>query len=235
MATRDNRMRTEQVVTTAARPARERDETIEREIPRTLNLRDDRVRWGPVLAGLVTALTSLLLLSLLGLAVGLTVVNAGDAAIQGGAPTNTGRNAAIWAAISALISFLIGGYIAGKTAAVFDHGWGALNGLLVFLVSVPVILWLASQGLGAVLGGLGSFAGSLNVDANTTQNAAQQAQQAAQQVQPADVARTAERVRNTAWNALLISSLGLASAALGGALGTRRQLEVNTRTGEVHE
>ena len=46
----------------------------------------DRVHWGPIVAGLLTALTTLLLLSLLGLAVGLTTVNAGTAAAQGAPP-----------------------------------------------------------------------------------------------------------------------------------------------------
>jgi hypothetical protein len=123
------------------------DDTADVRISEASNLARDRVRWGPILAGLCTALTSLLLLSLLGLAIGLTAVNAGTAAAQGAAPDDAGRNTAIWGAVSALISFFLGGYVAGKTAAVFDRGWGALNGALVFLVAVPVTLWLASMGL----------------------------------------------------------------------------------------
>ena len=207
------------------------------EIPEALNLRQDRVRWGPIVAGLVTALTSLLLLSLLGLALGLTTVNAGDAAAQGSLPEGAGRNSALWGALSALLSFLLGGYVAGKTSAVFDRNWGALNGALVFLLGVPVMLWLASQGLGAVLGSLGSFAGGLNADPGQVQNAAQnagdQARQAAQNVQPIDVARAAERARNAAWGALAGSLLGLGASALGGYLGTRREVEVDRRTGNV--
>src|SRR5918994_561219 len=141
-------------------PDRERD----LEIPEALNFTRDRVRWGPIVAGLATALTSLLMLSLLGLAIGLTVVNAGDAAAQGGAPNGLGRNSAIWGAISGLIAFFLGGWMAGRSAAVFDRGWGALNGALVFLVAVPITLWLASMGLGAIMGTLGNFASSLNAD-----------------------------------------------------------------------
>ena len=47
-------------------------------------LADDRVRWGPIWAGLLTALTSLLLLSLLGAAIGLSALDAGAAAARGG-------------------------------------------------------------------------------------------------------------------------------------------------------
>ena len=82
------------------------------ELPRTLNIAHDRVRWGAIIAGLLTALTALLVLNLLGLAVGLTTVNAAQATAQGGAPSDLGRNAGIWAAISGLLAFLLGGYVA---------------------------------------------------------------------------------------------------------------------------
>ncbi len=230
---------------TARRPAsdpgywRDADPEREVEVPAALNLTRDRVRWGPIIAGLFTALTSLLILSLLGLAFGLTVVDAGTAAAQGGAPEGLGRSSAIWGALAGLVAFFLGGWVAGRSAAVFDRGWGALNGALVFLVAVPVILWLASMGLGTVLGTLGTFAGSLNADPGTAQQAAQgaadQARQAAQNVQPIDVARAAETTRNTAWGTLLGMVLGLGASALGGMLGTRRELEVDRRTGHVSE
>jgi hypothetical protein len=200
-----------------------------RDVPEEMDRRRDRVHWGPIWAGLLTALTSLLLLSLLGLATGMTTVNAGVAAGQGGPPPETGRNAAIWGAISALLAFFLGGFVAARTAGIFNRGWGALNGLLVFLLAVPLILWLAGQGLGAVLGTLGSFAGGLNADPGQAQSAAQgateQGRQAAETVQPVDVARATERVRNGAWGTLVGSLLGLGASALGGYLGTRRRLD----------
>ena len=81
--------------------ARDVDNDVELEIPKALNFGRDRVRWGPVLAGVFTALTSMVALSLLGAAFGLTAMNAGTAAIQGGPPPDAGRNAAIWGAVSA--------------------------------------------------------------------------------------------------------------------------------------
>jgi hypothetical protein len=219
----------------ASDPAYWRGSDAERdiEIPQAYNLDRDRVRWGPIAAGLATALTSLLMLSLLGLAIGLTVVNAGDAAAQGAAPAGLGRNSAIWGALAGLIAFFLGGWVAGHSAAVFDRGWGALNGALVFLVGVPVILWLATMGLGTVLGSLGSLAGSLNPDPGTVQNVADQAQQAAQNTQPIDVARAAANARNTAWGTLLGLVLALGASAVGGMAGIRRELEIDRRTGKV--
>ena len=121
------------------------EEVRERALPDGFDLKRDRVHWGPIVAGLLTGLTALLLLSLLGLAIGLTTVNAGTAAAQGGPPADAGRNSAIWAAIAGVLSFLLGGYVAGRTAALFNRGWGALNGALVFMLAVPLILWLAQR------------------------------------------------------------------------------------------
>jgi len=199
-------------------------EVREREVPDGFDLAHDRVHWGPIVAGLLTALTTLLLLSVLGVAVGLTTVNAGTAAAQGGPPADTGRNSAIWAAVAGIVSFLLGGYVAGRTAALFSRGWGALNGALVFMLAVPLILWLAGQGLGTVLGSLGNLSGALAANpaaAQAAQGAAAQAQGAAQSVQPIDVARAAEGARNTSWATLGGSLVALAASALGGSLGIR--------------
>src|SRR5919204_44489 len=168
---------------TAAPVVRQVEEVRERALPDGFDLKRDRVHWGPIVAGLLTALTTLLMLSLLGLAIGLTTVNAGTAAAQGGPPSDAGRNSAIWAGISGVLSFLLGGYVAGRTAALFNRGWGALNGALVFMLAVPLILWLASQGLGTVLGSLGNLSSALGSNPDAAQAAADQARAAAQNVQ----------------------------------------------------
>ena len=205
------------------------------EIPEALNLRRDRVRWGPIVAGFLTALTSLLLLSLLGLAIGLTAVNAGDVAAQRAAPEGSGMTSAIWGAVSAFLSFLLGGFVAARTAAVFGRGWGALNGLMVFMLAVPLTLWLAGQGMGAVLGSLGNFASGLSADPGQAQGAADQARQATANVQPADAARAAAGARNAAWGTLAGTLLGLLASALGGLLGTRREVELDRGTGRISD
>jgi hypothetical protein len=138
--------------------------------------------------------------------------------------------------------------VAGRTAAVFDRGWGALNGAMVFLIGVPITLWLASQGIGAVLGSVGGLASSLAANpqvaqqaqqgasqvAGQAQQAAQQAQQAAQQ-NPTAVGDAAAQVRNGAWLSLAGILLGLGASAVGGALGTRREVRFDRGTGQAVE
>ena len=213
------------------------------DIPESYALSQDRVRWPAVFAGLLTALTMLLTLGVLGLAVGLTSVDAGQAVAQRGVPSGLGLGSGIWAGISALLAFLLGGWVAGRTAAVFGKGWGALNGMLVFLLAVPVTLWLAGSGVGALLGTFSQFAQSLNINPQQVGQAAQgatgQAGQAAQQVTPEQATQAATSARNAAWSTLLGLGLGTGAATLGGLLGTRSEVTVdradvaNTREGIV--
>ena len=191
---------------------------------REVDFRGDRVYGGPIVAGFLTALTTMALLSLLGLATGLTAINAGEAATQGAPVAQTSMNSLIWAAFSAIVAFLLGGFVTGQTAGTYHRGWGMLNGMMVFMLTLPVSLWFATVGLGAIVGGLGSFAGGLAAGYGP------QAAEAARQVAPnvpstIDVTgaatRAAEGLRNGAWGALLGGILGLLASGLGGYLGTR--------------
>lgn len=194
------------------------------------HLADWRVHWGPVFAGLLTAITSMVLLSLLGAAIGLTAFDAGRAAAQGGPPPDAARNAGIWEGLAAIISFAIGGYVASRTAGLLDRNWGAFHGAMVFFLAVPVMLYLAGAGLGAVMGGVGSYLGNLNpADVANTANAN------AQNVSPADVARAAEQARDAAWVALVGGLLGLAAAALGGYMGVHHFHMGRERHNHAHE
>ena len=119
----------------------------------------DRVRWGPILAGLLTAIASFLLLGLAAAAIGLNVA-------QGGTDTATaGNTSAIVAAIIGLVVFFIGGYVAASTAALARRSDGALNGFLVWALAILVILVLAGIGVGQAFGPTGGALGAYRVDA----------------------------------------------------------------------
>ncbi len=195
----------------------------------------DRVRWGPVLAGLVSALAALLILSLLGVAVGLTAAT-GDPNGGAAAATNKGDNygagAAIWAAISALISFFIGGFVAARTAGIRgkDNGW--VNGALVWAVALPLLLWLASSGATGFLNAIGF---NLNSFTHTVASTVGNPNTNPVNTDPAAVQRATEAARNGAWGALLALLLGLAAAGLGGLLGGRgRNEELDVNDGAPH-
>ena len=167
--------------------------------------RRDSVRWGPIWAGLIAALTTFLLLELL--ALGLGLLTPGDG---GGAATG------IVSAIIGLIAFFTGGSVAGMTSAVRGAGTGLLNGLMVWALGTVLILLLSVLGLGQLFGALGNLAGQIGP--NALQGAAGGAANEAQNVDPQ---QAVDAVRNGALGAffgLLVSAI---ASALGGYLGGR--------------
>jgi hypothetical protein len=186
-----------------ARTYRAREEAHTHEAAPGFVLGRPHLHWGPIIAGFLSALTTLFLLSLLGGAIGLTQFNAAAAAAQGSAPADAGRNSAIWAGLSGILSFLLGGYVAARLGHLLDRSWGAWHGALVFMLALPIALWLAGQGLGAVLGTVGNVASGLAVG------------------------ESAAALRNTLWGALVGSLLGLGASALGGWLGAHHLLRLS--------
>jgi len=168
----------------------------------------DRVRWAAVLTGLLAALMTLTLLSLLGLAIGLTTVT----------PSITGTlslDAGIWSAIGALIAFTVGGWAAARTAAVAGRANGALNGAMVWLVTIPVVFYLLGSGMAT----LAAMAGSTMITD-------------AQALVGQNLSANAPTLINTgsiaAWGTLLALLLGLVAATLGGLLGARSVTDMST-------
>lgn len=113
-----------------------------------------RLSWGAIFAGLVVAMVLQVVLSVLGLAVGLTIWDPGDPA------AHLGRGAGIWVAVAALISLFAGGVVAGRLAGVLTPGDGALHGAVLWGLSVIVTLWLSAAGAGMLLGGAFQLVGT---------------------------------------------------------------------------
>lgn len=173
----------------------------------------DRIRWGPIIGGLLSALTIFVLLSITGAAIGATTLNAnGNVAPTTG--DRIGVAAGIWTAASALIAFFIGGWIAARNAAVGGVGTGWINGMMVFLAALPLIVWLTSQGASSLFGALGTNFYDLRSLATNTYNDA--------------AARDAavNNAKNGLWWSLIALLAGIVAAGFGGLLGHRNPREV---------
>ena len=162
----------------------------------------DLVRWGPVVAGLVVAFTLFLLLTVLLVAIGVQAVRVGDPNVDDAAGIG-----AIGTAIIALVSFFIGGYVAGRSSAAAGTWSGILNGFLVWGLGLLLVLLLAGMGLGGLLGSAGELfqqyraAGSPQPDVNTGD--------------------LLQGIRESAFPAFLSLALPAIAAAVGGWLGGR--------------
>ena len=189
------------------RPLREEvlPEAAPQSVTRTLVVMPvDRVRWAAVLTGLVVALVTVALLSVLGLAIGFTTISPGDIAGTLGAGTG------VWSAISILIALVVGGWAAARTAAVPGRANGALNGAMVWVATTLLVFALLGSGIAT----LAAVAG--NIVTTGMQLAALLTGQAA-----ANAPELFYAGSSAAWGTLLLLLLGLVAATLGGLLGAR--------------
>jgi hypothetical protein len=197
----------------------------------------NRVQWGPIIAGLVGALTIFVLLTILGIGIGASVLDPNRPA------DDVGIWATIWGALTIIVAFFAGGWVAAKTAAVGGEFGGMMNGLLVGAAGILLVIWLTSTGLGNLFGMLSSNIGDIanlagqvaqqeGVTAEEAQSEAQDvAAQAEDQIQQIDPQVAFEAVRNGAIGTFLGLLLPLIAAGIGGYLGHNTRYELVTGTG----
>ncbi len=117
-----------------------------------------RMSWGSVLAGAVVAGASMILLSLLGVAIGagglrFTQSTASDMA-------GYGLGAGIWTAINLILSMGFGAYVAARLSGTHSHLDAELHGITVWAVAILIITVLLAQAVGAIVGTVASTAGT---------------------------------------------------------------------------
>lgn len=176
----------------------------------------DRVRWGPIFAGIVTALATQLVLSAIGAAIGANSI-AGSGAPRSNAG-DVGTAVGIWSIISLFISLLIGGWMASRSSGPLNRNTALLNGAILWATTLALSSWLLANGVSGAFGILASNAGEIvnqaqqggaNLPNNTPNISAQQAR---------DIASNAAKV---GWSFTIGSLLGLAAALIGASIGTR--------------
>jgi hypothetical protein len=191
----------------ATAPAAEHTDRIERATTQhsttdSVEGRRDRVRWGPIWAGVLAVLTVFIVLQLLFFALGWL-----DLGFDGAA--GTGTTAGIVTGVLALIAFFVGGLLAGASTMWRGAGDGLLHGVLVWALSVLGILAIALIGGSALLGPLAQLAG----------HAAQSgAQPPNVNIDPAQALSAA---RHSAGGTALGLGLAVIAAAIGGTVGSK--------------
>jgi hypothetical protein len=110
------------------------------------------IRWGAVLAGVAVGISVQLVLTLLGIASGLSMTSVQ----QGEAP---GTGALIWAGLSMLISAMTGAYVAGRMSGLKRKTDGILHGIVSWAVTTLLFVVLATSAGGSLLSALFSGIG----------------------------------------------------------------------------
>ncbi|QQP90516.1 hypothetical protein IGS68_04485 [Skermanella sp. TT6] len=112
-----------------------------------------RISWGAVLGGTLMVVAVQLLLSMLGLGLGLTTIDPAQGAAGTPEATTMGTTAAVWWAVSYLVALIVGGYVAARLAGAFEKTDGVLHGLLTWALALVVSFWLLTSAIGSVIGG----------------------------------------------------------------------------------
>jgi hypothetical protein len=131
----------------------------------------NKVSWGAIFAGVVVALVVQVLLTMLGVGVGIATLDPGTR--DNPAASTFSIVAGIWYVLSGIVAAFAGGYIAarmsGKTAATT----GALHGLTTWAFTTLLVLYLLSTAVGSIVGGV--FSGVASAVGGLGQTAAQTA------------------------------------------------------------
>jgi hypothetical protein len=175
----------------------------------------DRVRWGPILSGLVVALATQLVLSAIGAAIGASSI-AGS-----GAPRTNADNAAsavgIWAIISLFISLFVGGWVTARSCGLMNKSTALLNGAILWATTLALSSWLLASGVSGAFGLIASNAGDIvnQVQQGTVAVPSTPPDVSAQQAR--DIAGSTAKV---GWSFGFGSLLGLVASLVGASVGT---------------
>lgn len=182
------------------------------------------ISWRAVIAGVVVALATQILLTTLGLAIGATTISAGP---DPRTVEATGIGVGIWYLISTLISVFFGGLVAGISARELSRTLGSIEGLLVWALSLLLTIWFVTSGVQSVIA---QASGMIAVDPMQMQG---------QMPSPGELQMgggTARDIREAstiaswiAFGTLLFSAL---CGVLGGIIGARVNRRSLTRTVE---
>jgi hypothetical protein len=136
----------------------------------------NKVSWGAVLAGVVVALVTQLVLNMLGIGIGAATLDPGT----GDNPTVSSFSigAGLWFALAGILAALAGGYAAGRLAGKPKESTAGWHGLTTWALTTLVIFYLLTSTVGGILGGayrtmtsaLGNVASTVG---STAQTAAQ--------------------------------------------------------------
>jgi hypothetical protein len=116
--------------------------------PSILRAEGMKVSWGGIFGGVLVAVGLLLLLTALGVAIGISAAQPGETDAS-----TLGTGAGIWAGVSLLIALFIGGMVSTRIGAISDGTTGFFEGALVWVVSLLMMAYFATSGVTMLAGG----------------------------------------------------------------------------------
>lgn len=113
------------------------------------------IRWGAVLAGVAVGVSVQLVLTLLGIATGLSATDIAQGEMVGTGPL-------IWAGVSMLIAAFVGGYVAARMTGLKRKVDGVMHGVVSWAVTTLLFATLATSAGGSMMSGIFSAVAPAN-------------------------------------------------------------------------
>lgn len=117
-----------------------------------------RISWSAVFAGVLVAIVTQMLLTLLGIGIGLGTI---DPVEEQNPAEGLGIGSAIWYIVSSLLSLFVGGWVAGRLASaprLFD---GVIHGILTWSLMTLLTIYFLTTTIGNIIGGAGRLVGGI--------------------------------------------------------------------------
>lgn len=114
-----------------------------------------RISWQAIIGGIVITLALQLLLTVLGISIGVTV--APSARVQSNLAGNAGLVAGIWLIIISIISLFFGGWVSGRMSGLGRKSEGALHGFVTWGAATLLTVCLLTSAAGGMLSGMGKL------------------------------------------------------------------------------
>lgn len=152
-----------------------------------------KISWGAVFAGVVLALTTHLLLNMLGIGIGAATIDPGAAGDGTPSASAFAWSAAIWWIVAGIVAAYAGGFVASRVSGKSSHSTGGWHGLTSWALTTLTIFYMLSTTLGSIAGGAynvvaDTVSGVANVTgtvAQATGDMAQYAARNAEDIEPA--------------------------------------------------
>lgn len=139
--------------------------------PARKHLISSQARWGAILAGVAVALALLCFFQLLGLAIGVSIidVSGGDAFGKG-----IGIGAIIWSILSWVVALFLGAMLTARLSGEGNEAVGLLNGVTLWAATSLLVLVMAYTSIASIIGGTYSLVSSaVSASASAVQSTGQ--------------------------------------------------------------
>jgi len=108
------------------------------------------VCWSAIYVGALAAVAAIVVLGLIGIAMGVHLVGVENRIVD---LRRVGLMTIAFSVFSAFLAYVLGGWVSGKIGGIHRSEPAMLHGAIAWLLTVPVLIVLASLGAGSYMGG----------------------------------------------------------------------------------